>query len=80
MTKKTINISTKPIPRDKIKEIDEWVIGGEGEKGAPAKYLVTKKITLSIPEDLHKKIKLYCVQNNLKIKNKIIEIITKAFQ
>ena len=36
--------------------------------------------TVNIPEDLFKKIKIYCAQNDIKIKDFIIESIKKELE
>lgn len=69
------------IPKETLDEVDKWIAGTSHvpEKFANKLVETTKKVTLEIPENLHKKIKLFCVENNLNIKDKLLDIITKNF-
>jgi len=82
MTKKTISISSKPLPNEKAKAIDQWVTEGTLENENSKIYKeqrLTKKLTVTISEELHKKIKLYCVKNNINMLDKVEEILEKEF-
>lgn len=60
--------------------IDQWVESGSINKiKNDDKSRKQKKITISVSEELHKKIKLYCAHNDIKIKDQIIEILEKEF-
>ena len=77
MTKKVI-IDTKPKKAEDI--IDKWVESGTTynieKKPEETKR---KKITFDIDENLHKMIKIHCTENNIKIKDKLTEILEKEF-
>ncbi|KIE04045.1 hypothetical protein NF27_KG00030 [Candidatus Jidaibacter acanthamoeba] len=82
MTKKTISISPRPIQTSKLEAIDKWVNQGTlpDRSTDDTTLKAVKRFTLTMPDELHKKIKMYCVQNNIKIHEKLIEIITKEFK
>jgi hypothetical protein len=81
---KKITIDAKPTYNiSKYKEasekIDQWVETGSTQLDINAKNEHFKKITLNVSENLHKKIKIFCVQNGIKLKDKLVEIIEKEF-
>ncbi len=78
MAKKII-IDQKPSVKS-TDMIDQWVESGSiNETKNIDKSRKQKKITISVSEQLHKKIKLYCAHNDIKIKDQIIEILEKEF-
>ena len=81
MTKKTISISTKPLTRERVDVLDKWVADGtiNNIDIKTSKAKATKRLTVVISEDLHKKIKLYCVKNNINMLDKVEEILEKEF-
>lgn len=86
MTKKTIHISEKPTSKDTTKFIDEWVNQGSTSDtftthnpNTTKNTTPIKKFTLILPEKLHKKIKIFCVNHNIKINDKLVEIIMREF-
>tara|TARA_B110000503_G_scaffold143147_1_gene242842 strand:- start:7443 stop:7682 length:240 start_codon:yes stop_codon:yes gene_type:complete len=61
--------------------IDYWVESGSIKESIEKQSLSNnKKITLDVSEGLHKKIKIYCTYNNIKIKDKLLEILEREFQ
>ena len=59
MAKKTARIPSKP----RQNNADEWVSGrtpATKEVVQPAKAVVTKRLTLDLDEDLHRRIKVAC--------------------
>jgi predicted transcriptional regulator len=75
--KPTTNISKYKETTDKI---DKWVETGSTQLySSLEKSEQYKKITLNVSDSLHKKIKIFCVQNNIKIKDKLLEVIEKEF-
>ena len=79
---KKIVIEQKPNKKS-TNIIDQWVESGainEANNANNDKSKKEKKITISVSEKLHKKIKLYCTHNDIKIKDQIIEILEKEFQ
>ena len=59
MAKKTAQIPSKP----RSANVDEWVCGqtpATKEISPPAKTGITKRLTLDLNEDLHRRIKVAC--------------------
>lgn len=83
MTKKTISISPKPqsLPKEQSAVLDKWVSEGTINNNEPPfiKKKSTKRLTVVISEELHKKIKLYCVKNNMNMLDKVEKILEKEF-
>ena len=87
MTRKKINIK----PRSELKRVeeklDEWVLDSSNEPQAanihnikPAEnHQELFRFTFHMPTALHKKIKRYCVDNEITMKDKIIEILEREF-
>ena len=79
MAKKIIIDHQKPSKKS-TDIIDQWVENGSINKTNNINNSrKQKKITISVSEQLHKKIKLYCAHNDIKIKDQIIEILEKEF-
>ena len=87
---KKIYISTKPLSKKEsaLQVIDNWVrsdlkqgdkINTEDKKSDTIISGYKKRITIEVDSELHKKIKIYCVQNNKNLKEVLVEIISKEF-
>ena len=86
MTRKKINIK----PRSELKRVeeklDEWVLDSSNEQTANIHNIKPVenhdehfRFTFHMPTALHKKIKIYCVDNEITMKDKIIEILEREF-
>lgn len=49
-----------------------------GKKPIKDPGVVYKRLTIEIPEDLHKSIKIYCIEHNQQINEFLIPLIKKA--
>ena len=76
---KKITIDRKP---NKVNAnlIDHWVESGSIKESMEKHSLSSnKKITLDVSEELHRKIKIHCTYNNIKIKDKLLKILEREF-
>jgi hypothetical protein len=76
---KKIVIDKKP-HKQSTNFIDHWVESGSIKESVEKQTLSgNKKITLDVSEKLHKKIKIHCTHHNMKIKDKLLEILKREF-
>lgn len=87
MTRKKVNIK----PRSELKRVEEkldkWVLGSSNEPQTANIHNIKPvenhdehfRFTFHMPTTLHKKIKRYCVDNEITMKDKIIEILEREF-
>jgi hypothetical protein len=76
MAKKKVGLSakTRKMMNDKttaLFEIDEWVKNKSNQK--------VSRMTIDLPEDLHKKIKISCVQEGKTISQVVRSLLLKEF-
>ena len=79
MAKKTARIPSKPRQNN---ETDEWVSGqtpATKEVVQPAKAIVTKRLTLDLDEDLHRRIKVACSLRGTTMVEEITKLLKKEF-
>lgn len=88
---KKIHISTKPISKKEraLQAIDNWVrsdskqsdeINTGHKKSDTTTSGYKKRITIEVDSELHKKIKIYCLQNNKNLKEVLVGVISKEFK
>ncbi len=65
---KKVNIAAKP-KRVEAVEAEEWVKGSSR----------MKRLTIDVPEDLHRRIKTSCAANGTKMADQIREILEREF-
>jgi len=65
---KKINIASKP-KRPRPENTDDWVEGRQK----------MKRLTIDVPENLHRRIKMTCAGKGAKMANEIREILEKEF-
>ena len=63
------------------KPAEDWVgAPGEGSAPKPVKHVgPTKRLTVDIPEDLHRRIKVSCAMNDKQITDVVHDILAKEF-
>lgn len=85
MTKKPITIKSisklKPLPKSSLPDeiADKWVEEFEPQAVAPKKPIEEIRFTIVIPSYLHKRIKKYCVNNTISMKDKLTQLFTDNF-
>jgi len=80
MPKKMARIPSKP--RQNNDNADEWVSGRTPATKAvmqPAKAVVTKRLTLDLDEDLHRRIKVACSLRGTTMVEEITKLLKKEF-
>lgn len=81
------------LPKDASEKVDQWVNHGsirtnslpeesikESSSNEDEPIIVetkSKQLTLKMEESLHKALKLYCVENNINISQKIIDLVKR---
>ncbi|MES2709457.1 MAG: plasmid partition protein ParG [Verrucomicrobiota bacterium] len=89
---KTVNIGMRPAARPTAEAIDKWMEGnsaGAGEPGAesppaaagsvkpPAPKM--KRLTIDIPDSLHRRVKSRCGQDGLRMADVIRDLLDQRF-
>ena len=74
MTTKKISIGTKPTNKPASVDADSWV--DNREAGKPEKI---KRLTLDIPESLHREIKSQCASRGSKIADEIRALLIQKY-
>lgn len=78
-----MNLKTVPFrqPTPLAKPAEDWV--GAPVPPAPAKSATpdapTKRLTVDIPEDLHRRIKVHCAGKGIQITDIVRDLLTKEF-
>lgn len=76
MPKKQVKMTAKPQNRETANteiRLDQFVELGKTVKGA------TKRLTLDIPEDLHRRIKAHCAMSGVKMVEEITALLSRHF-
>ena len=77
MSSKTIPFK-QPMPLPKPAEA--WVGTAEAVEKAPAKVEgPTKRLTVDVPEDLHRRIKVQCAMKDTQISDVVRDLLAKEF-
>lgn len=77
MSTKTIPFK-QPMPLPKPAEA--WVGNTDvAEKAPPKPDLPTKRLTVDVPEDLHRRIKVQCAMKDVQISDVVRDILSKEF-
>jgi hypothetical protein len=88
MTRKKISIKPKGDLRKIEQQIDDWVLKDSEPPAlennvtalrAPDKQDNEFRFTFFMPVYLHKKIKRFCVDNEISMKDKLVEILEREF-
>jgi hypothetical protein len=88
MTRKKVNIKPRSELKGVEEKIDEWVLTSNNHESHSLNVNNIKstekledifRFTFHMPSSLHKKIKRYCVDNDISMKDKIIEILEREF-
>jgi ParG len=75
MTKK-ISIATKPMAAPKLADADAWVDKRSTEVASDEKI---KRLTIDIPNGLHRQIKIQCATRGTKMADEIRELLERHF-
>lgn len=70
---KKISITTKPMREVKAATAEQWVDSGKTEAGG------MKRFTIDVPAELHRRIKLQCAAQGLKMADEIRALLEKHF-
>lgn len=76
MSTKKISLGPKPIAKPAVPAADEWVKNREavaGEKQA------NKRLTIDVPESLHRAIKMQCAARGAKIADEVRELLLQKY-
>lgn len=76
MNTKKIALGPKPTAKPATQDADEWVKNREaaaGEKEA------NKRLTIDIPESLHRAIKMQCASRGAKIADEVRELLIQKY-
>lgn len=85
MKKKPITIKSiskfKPLPKSSLPDdiADKWVEEGESQEVTSKKPTEEIRFTIVIPSYLHKRIKKYCVNNTISMKDKLTQLFVDNF-
>lgn len=89
MTRKKVNIKPRSELKGVEEKLDEWILDSSNEVPTANIHNIKSKpienheelfrFTFHMPAALHKKIKRYCVDNEVTMKDKIIEILEREF-
>ena len=90
---KTVNIGKRPAPRPSAEAVDKWMESQESGAGDPAvKPPETsapegpkaaapkmKRLTIDIPDNLHRRVKSRCGQDGLRMADVIRDLLEQRF-
>lgn len=77
MSTKKIAIGTKPIPKPDAPAADAWV---ETRKAPDAPKEDMKRLTIDVPESLHRAIKAQCAMRGTKIADEVREMLIQKYE
>lgn len=75
--RKSVNFGAKPQPRSDAANPDAWVSAAGSEPAAP--QVPMKRLTIDIPESLHRRIKTQCAANGLRMADEIRTLLENHF-
>jgi hypothetical protein len=90
---KTVNIGKRPAARPSAEAIDKWMESQESGAGVPATAAPQtteaaepnasapkmKRLTIDIPDSLHRRVKSRCGQDGLRMADVIRDLLEKRF-
>ena len=65
----------KDLPKEIEQKISEWVNSENKEAEIPLKTGKTVRVNFGVDEELHAKLKLYCLKNKITVKDLCVELI-----
>jgi len=74
---KKVELKKKNLNLDKVEKVSEEIHTSETVEKKEVKKVVLQKMTIEVPKELHKQIKVKVAQNGLKIKDYIIQLVEK---
>ena len=75
---KKVSIGTRPSSRQAPASADEWV-GTRAETAAAPASEPTKRITVDIPESLHRRVKIGCATEGTSVAGEVRAFLEKRF-
>jgi hypothetical protein len=75
---KKVQIGTKPVPRSVPAGADEWVKNRESLADVGEKE-VNKRLTIDVPDSLHRAIKAACAMRGTKIADEVRELLLQKY-
>ena len=82
MAKKKVTIPTKPKRNESEQQkLDNWIAGKDNhpEVIEEPKLKKTKRFTIDVPEELHRRVKTACVIQGKKMNEVLIDILQREF-
>lgn len=73
---KKVNIAAKP-PRPSSQDADKWV--EERAQGPKKEKTETKRLTLDLDADLHRRMKVVCAKEGIQMAEEIRRLLAKRF-
>ena len=70
---KKVDLGARPSKKNQDKQQDEWVSGNSPEKKK------MKRLTIDIPESLHRQIKADCAMRGSKIADEIRQLLSEKY-
>ncbi|MBC8161864.1 MAG: hypothetical protein H7Z42_11650 [Roseiflexaceae bacterium] len=77
MNNKKVSFGAKPAPKPAVAPADQWVETRTAEE--PIMPEVTRRLTLDLPESLHRRIKATCAQRGVKMVDEIRMLLEQHF-
>jgi DNA polymerase III delta subunit len=74
MTSKKISIGTKPTNKPVVPAADAWVDNRAADEVTPM-----KRLTIDVPESLHRSIKAACAMRGSKISDEVRELLLQKY-
>lgn len=75
--RKTVSFGAKPQPKQDPVSPDQWVSGTSAEPAAES--IPMKRLTIDIPESLHRQIKTQCAARGLRMADEIRNLLEQHF-
>lgn len=78
---KKVELKKKNLNLDKVEKVSEEIhTSNTIEEKKEVEKVVLQKMTIEVPKELHKQIKVKVAQNGLKIKDYIIQLVEKDLE
>jgi predicted HicB family RNase H-like nuclease len=74
---KKVELKKKNLNLDKVEKVSEEIHTAKIAEKKEIEKVILQKMTIEVPKELHKKIKVKVAQDGLKIKDYIIQLVQK---
>ncbi|MBL4648778.1 MAG: hypothetical protein JKY03_03535 [Aureispira sp.] len=74
---KKVELKKKNLNLDRVEKVSEEIHTAKIAEKKETKKVILQKMTIEVPKELHKKIKVKVAQDGLKIKDYIIQLVQK---